>query len=153
MHYWLVKSEADCYSIDDLKRDKKTDWTGVRNYQARNFMGDMQLGDMVLFYHSNGTPAEPTGVYGLAKVTALAHADQTQFDVKDDHYDPKADTKNPIWYCVTIAFMKKFVQPVTLAAIKFEPTLAGIAVAQKGSRLSVLPVSKQHFECIEKMGK
>lgn len=145
MNYYLLKSEASCYSIDDLKHDKKTAWTGVRNYQARNFMCDMNTGDLVLFYHSNGTPAEPTGVYGIAKVCTKAHPDETQFDKKDDHYDPKATRAKPIWECVDVQFVKKFTHPVTLLEIKFEPNLKGIMVTQKGSRLSIQPVSEKHF--------
>lgn len=151
MNYWLMKSEASCYSIQDLKRDKKTAWTGVRNYQARNFMRSMQVGDLVLFYHSNGTPKEPAGVYGIAKVCAAAHSDETQFDKKDDHYDPKATKAKPIWECVDIAFVKEFKNPVRLDEIKFEPQLSGMMVAQRGSRLSVQPVSERHFKMISEM--
>lgn len=147
-----MKSEASCYSIGDLKRDKKTAWTGVRNYQARNFMRDMQKGDLVLFYHSNGTVQEPTGVYGIAKVSAVAHPDETQFNTKDDHYDPKATRTQPIWECVDIAFVKQFKHPVRLDEIKFEPQLSGMMVVQRGSRLSVQPVSERHFNVITEMG-
>ncbi len=148
MNYWLMKSEGSCYSIDDLKRDKKTAWTGVRNYQARNFMRNMELGDQVFFYHSNGTPKEPNGIYGLAKVSAKVHADESQFDKKDDHYDPKATHEKPIWECVDISFVKKFKEPVTLEQIKFEPGLSGMMLIQKGSRLSVQPVSERHYKII-----
>jgi predicted RNA-binding protein with PUA-like domain len=154
MRYWLLKSEADCYSIDDLKRDKRTEWTGIRNYQARNFMrDDMRVGDKALFYHSNGTNDMPTGVYGVAKIVSASHPDETQFDKKDDHYDPKATKAAPIWHCVDVAFVKKLAIPVTLAQIKFDPMLAGMMVAQQGSRLSVQPVSEEHFRYItEKIG-
>lgn len=146
-----MKSEGDCYSIDDLKRDKKTAWTGVRNYQARNFMRDkMQSGDLVLFYHSNGNSKEPTGVYGIAKISTI-HPDETQFDKTSDYYDAKAAPENPIWFCPTITFVKKFIKPVTLSEIKFEPSLSSMMVAQKGSRLSVQPVSEKHFKIIETM--
>jgi predicted RNA-binding protein with PUA-like domain len=148
MNYWLVKSEASCYRIDDLKRDKKTAWTGVRNYQARNFMQDMHVGDRVLFYHSNGNPENPTGIYGIAQVTALAHVDSTQFDISDDHYDPKSSPEKPIWYCVDIGFVKKLTQPITLTDLKRDPKTASMMVCQQGSRLSVLPVSEKHFEYI-----
>jgi predicted RNA-binding protein with PUA-like domain len=151
--YWLMKSEANCYSIDDLRHDKKTAWTGVRNYQARNFMRDMRVGDEVLFYHSNGTTTEPTGVYGIARVSALAHVDDTQFDPADEHVDPKATYDRPIWECVDVQFLKKFQHPITLSEIKFEPKLAGIMVAQTGSRLSVQPVSEKHFQEIVKMSE
>lgn len=152
MNYWLIKSEGDCYGIDDLKKDKKTPWSGVRNFQARNFMKDgMKLGDKVLFYHSNGTKESPTGVYGLAKVASKPYPDDTAFDKRDDHYDPKSKKENPTWFLVDMAFVSKFKNPVTLSDIKFEPKLMGIMVAQVGSRLSIQPVSKEHFETILKM--
>ena len=153
MNYWLVKSEGSCYSIDDLKQDKETAWTGVRNYQARNFMRDMKKSDQVFFYHSNGTPQEPNGIYGIAKVSGPAHADETQFDKKDDHYDPRATKEKPIWECVDITFVKKFKHPVTLEGVKFEPSLKGMMLTQRGSRLSVQPVSEKHFNEIVKMAK
>jgi predicted RNA-binding protein with PUA-like domain len=144
--FWLMKSE--CYTIDDLKYDKKAAWTGVRNYQARNFMRDnMQIGDEILFYHSN---AEPSGIYGLAKVVSKPHADPTALDKKDDHYDPKSTKAKPIWECVDVAFVKKFKEPISLTRIKQDPKLDGIAVAQKGSRLSIMPVAKEHFLYISK---
>ncbi len=143
MNYWLMKSEGDCYSIDDLKRDKKTSWGGVRNYQARNFMmRDMQKGDLVLFYHSN---SKPSGVYGIAKVVSAAHPDETQFDTKDEHCDPKATREKPIWYCVDVAFIEKFKNPVSLDAMKFDPKLEGMLVRARGSHLSIQPVSEKHF--------
>lgn len=150
MQYWLVKSEADCYSIDDMKHDKKTLWTGIRNYQARNFLREMNVGDQVLFYHSN---AEPNGVYGIVKITKKAEADPTAFDKKDDHFDPKATKENPIWAAPEVVFQEKFKRVVSLSEIKMRPDLHGIGVAQKGSRLSVFPVSKAHFEVISKLGK
>lgn len=149
MQYWLMKSEGDCYSIDDLKRDKRTPWGGVRNYQARNFMrDDMRVGDLVLFYHSNGDTQNPSGVYGIAKVSSKAHADQTALDPKDEHYDPKSTKENPIWECVDVSFVKKLARSVSLGEIKIDPKLSGILVAQKGQRLSIQPVSKAHFERI-----
>ena len=148
MKYWLIKSEHDCYSIDDLKRDRKTAWTGVRNYQARNFMNSMEIGDEILFYHSGGDKHNPTGVYGTARVSGKAKPDETQFDKGDDHYDPKASLQKPIWYCVDVAFVSKFKHPVTLTEIKHDPKLSGIPVAQTGSRLSVQPVSEKHFKYI-----
>ncbi|MDB4983879.1 MAG: hypothetical protein JWM20_58 [Patescibacteria group bacterium] len=154
MNYWLMKSEADCYSIDDLKRDKKTSWTGVRNYQARNFMRDnMQLDDLILFYHSGGTKTEPTGVYGVAKITSKSKPDETQFDKKSEYFEPRATKENAVWFCPEISFVKKFKNPVTLSDIKFENSLSGIMVAQKGSRLSVQPVSEKHFRIIEEMNQ
>ncbi len=155
MKYWLIKSEGACYSIDDFKRDKKIPWTGIRNYQARNFMRDeMRPGDLALFYHSNGTSSSPTGVYGIAKVASAAHADMTQFDRHDMHYDPKATKESPIWQCVDFAFVQKFKEPITLDQIKFDPALADMMVRARGSRLSVQPVSEKSFNHIaEKMAR
>lgn len=149
-NFWLVKSEADCYSIDEMKRDKKTLWTGIRNYQARNFLKQMNVGDEILFYHSS---AEPTGVYGTIKVTKKADADPTAFDKKDDHFDPKATKENPIWAAPEVAFVEKFKRPISLTEIKMRPELSGIGVAQKGSRLSVFPVSEGHFKVIARLGQ
>ncbi len=152
MQYWLLKSEGDCYSIDDLKRDKQTAWTGVRNYQARNFMRDsIKKGDLAIFYHSS---SKPTGVYGVAKIVSTAHADETQFDCKDAHYDPTSKKTDPRWMCVDIAFVKKFTEPVSLEEIKHDPHLEGMMVRAQGSRLSVQPVSEKHFNYIvEEMTK
>lgn len=145
MEYWLLKTEPTAYSIDDLKRDKRTAWEGVRNYQARNFMQAMAVGDLALVYHSS---TEPIGVFGVAKVVKKAHPDLSQFDPKDSHYDPKATREKPIWYCVDVAFVKKFSEPALLGAIKADPALRGIMVAAPGSRLSVQPLTQKHFEHI-----
>ena len=146
MQYWLLKSEGDCYSIDDLQHDKQTAWTGVRNYQARNFMRDsMKKGDKVLFYHSS---SNPTGVYGIAKVSSASHADETQFDKKDDHYDLSSKKADPRWICVDVAFVKKFKEPISLEEIKHNPHVEGMMVRQQGSRLSIQPVSEKHFRYI-----
>jgi predicted RNA-binding protein with PUA-like domain len=149
--YWLVKSEPSCYSIDDLARDGKTHWDGVRNYQARNYMRDgMKLKDRVLFYHSN---ADPMGVVGIAEVCTEAYPDFTALDPTNDHFDPKSTSENPIWMMVDIAFVAKFPRIVTLNEIKDAPELNGIVVAQKGSRLSVQPVSEEHFKTVLKMAE
>ena len=153
MKYWLVKSEGDCYSIDDFKKDKITAWTGVRNFQARNFMrDDMKVGDFVLFYHSS---SEPNGVYGIAKVVSPPHADETAYDVDDEHYDPKSimdqfEGKEPTWMCVDLAFVKKFAKPVSLEEIKKDKELKKMEVAKVGQRLSVMPVEEGHFKMVEK---
>jgi predicted RNA-binding protein with PUA-like domain len=143
MQYWLLKSEPTAYSIDDLKREGTTAWEGVRNYQARNFMKQMRLDDQVLFYHSN---TESIGVVGVAKVVAEAHPDESQFNIKDAHYDRKAIREKPIWHCIDVAFVEKFRNPILLGVIKADPALRGILLAKPGSRLSVQPVSKQHFD-------
>jgi predicted RNA-binding protein with PUA-like domain len=151
MNYWLLKSEGSCYSIDDLKKDKVTAWSGIRSYQARNFMRDsMAVGDMCLFYHSNGDKQNPTGVYGVAKVASKVHPDLTAQDKKDEHYDPKSTKKNPIWECVDVSYVAHLKEHVLLSEIKLDPALSGIMVAERGSRLSIQPVSKKHFEYIVK---
>lgn len=142
--YWLMKSEADCYSIVDLKRDTVTSWEGVRNYQARNYMQQMSVGDVVFFYHSNGTKEHPTGIYGVARVSAFAHPDKTQFVQKGEYYEPRATIEKPVWYCVDVSYGTTWKRPFSLAEIKIDPNLSGIIVAQKGSRLSVQPVSETH---------
>ncbi len=156
MHYWLIKSEGSCYSIDDLKKDKRTSWTGVRNFQARNYMRDgMKIGDLVLFYHSNDNPS---GVYGIAKVVSKPHIDESALDLKDEHYDAKAvkykkEGKEPLWVCVDVAFVKKLKNPVSLDFIKHDSGgLSRMLVAKPGQRLSVMPMAKEHFERVEKMG-
>jgi predicted RNA-binding protein with PUA-like domain len=144
MRFWLMKSEPDVFSIDDLKREKTTGWDGVRNYTARNFMrDDMSVGDAVLYYHSN---AEPSGIAGLAKVVDLAIPDPTQFDKKSEYYDAASKKDAPAWVMVTVGFVKKFPRVISLAELKSDPRLKGMAVTQKGQRLSVMPVSKEHYE-------
>ncbi len=149
--YWLLKSEADCYSIDDINKDIKTAWSGIRNYQARNFIRDsIKVGDLALFYHSS---SDPTGVAGIVKVVSQPYPDPTQFDPKDEHYDAKSKKENPLWMAVDVQFVEKFKNLVSLSEIKFRPELKGIMVAQQGSRLSVQPVSSKHFEIISKLGR
>lgn len=144
MKHWLMKSEPEVYSIDHLKKDKTTLWTGVRNYQARNFMWkEMKLGDLVLFYHSN---ANPSGVAGLAQVSREATPDPTQLDKKSEYYDPKATVEKPIWYCVQVKFMKKFEQVLSLEELRGHKALATMLVLKKGQRLSVQPVSEKEYD-------
>ena len=146
MAIWLMKSEPDVFSIDDLKTKKTSLWDGVRNYQARNFMTkDMQLGDQVLFYHSN---AEPSGIFGIAKVSKLAQPDPSQFDKKSEYFDPKATKEKPIWFCVEVAFVEKFKHHLSLAEIKNDPTLKDMLVIKRGQRLSIQPVSQKDFDYI-----
>lgn len=145
MKYWLIKSEPGCYSIDDLKQDKETSWTGVRNYQARNFIRDMSKGDLVLFYHSG---ANPPAVVGVCKVGSNTYGDETALNQNDDHFDPKATKEKPIWLAVDMVYVKTLKEPVTLPQIKNNPKLAGMVVAQQGSRLSIQPVSEKHFNLI-----
>lgn len=149
--YWLMKSEPDCFSIDDLKRKKIDMWDGTRNYQVRNMMrDDMRVGDMALFYHSNA--GTETGVVGEMKIVKNAYPDPTQFDPKSDHPDPKSDPENPRWLCVDVRFLTKFTRTVTLSEMKIDPKLEGMTVLQKGNRLSVMPITKKHYEYVVKLG-
>lgn len=146
-----MKSEPSCYSIDDLKRDKKEMWDGTRNYQVRNIMRDeMQVGDKALFYHSNA--GDETGVVGTMKIVGEAYADPTQFDPKSDHPDPKSDPENPRWLCVDVQFESKFTNVVTLKELKNDPFFTDMPVVQKGNRLSVQSVKEAHFERIVVLG-
>ena len=150
--YWLVKSEPDVFSLDDLakSKNKTTHWDGVRNYQARNFMRDqMKKGDGVLFYYSN---ADPKAVAGYCEVVKEGYPDHTQFDPENKHFDPKADPANPPWIMVDIRFVKKFKNPVTLEGIKANPKLKKMRLVQRGNRLSVMPVEKSEWDEILKMG-
>jgi predicted RNA-binding protein with PUA-like domain len=151
MNYWLMKSEPDVFSIDDLERDGTTGWEGVRNYQARNFMRDqMAVGDLVLYYHSN---AEPSGVAGVAKVAGPAVPDPTQFDTKSEYYDANSKKDDPTWKMVSVGFVERFPRVLSLAELKAEKALAGMGVLQKGQRLSVMPVSKPHFAAVLKLAR
>jgi predicted RNA-binding protein with PUA-like domain len=146
MRYFLLKSEPNCFSIDDLARDGQTSWTGVRNYQARNILrDDMKVGDLCFFYHSN---CEEPGIVGLMKVASEALPDMTALDIDDEHYDPKSTLESPIWITRMMEFVEKFPRIFTLTEIKNIPELAGMEVARKGSRLSVNKVDKQDFEYI-----
>ena len=148
--YWLMKSEPNAYSIADLKRDGTTGWDGVRNYQARNFMrDDMRVGDGVLFYHSR---VQPMGIYGVAEVVRQAYPDETAFDPADPHYDAKSDPGDPTWMMVDIGFVGTFEQPLTLAALQQTPALEKMMVIQRGSRLSVQPVSRQEWDIVMGLG-
>lgn len=147
--YWLMKSEPTSYSIDDLKKDKSTLWEGVRNYQARNLMREMQLGDEVLFYHSS---AEPPAAVGIAEVSGPAEPDPTQFDASDSHYDPKATPADPIWQCVRVKFKQKFVREVALPELREQKALQNMVLLKKGSRLSVQPVTGTEFKLVCKLG-
>jgi predicted RNA-binding protein with PUA-like domain len=147
MRYWLLKTEPSCYSIDDLKRDKKTAWTDVRNYQARNMMRDlMSPGDPCVIYHSSA--GDETGVAGFGTVASASYPDPTQFDPKHDGYDPKASAEKPIWMLVDITFAKKLPEVLKLSDIRRDKSFGGLELLRRGSRLSVQPVSKEHFEAL-----
>jgi len=148
MAYWLVKSEPDEFSIDDLYRaPKRTEhWDGVRNYQARNFMRDgMKKGDEVFFYHSN---CETPGIVGIARVAREAYPDHTAFDPDDPHYDPKSDPDDPRWLMVDVKYVRKLKRTIALSELKENPRLEGMALVRKGNRLSVMPVSEREWQAI-----
>ncbi|HRP62035.1 MAG TPA: EVE domain-containing protein [Phycisphaerales bacterium] len=147
---WLMKSEPETYSIDDLARDGRTSWEGVRNYQARNFMREMKVGDHVLFYHSS---AEPPGVAGLARISREAHPDTAALDQRSSYFDPKATPDNPIWWMVEIEFVERFPNIVALGDLKANAALDGMLVLQRGQRLSVQPVQPAHFRVVCAMAK
>jgi predicted RNA-binding protein with PUA-like domain len=138
MNYWLIKSEPDVYGIADLKRDRTTIWDGVRNYQARNFLREMQPGDRVFYYHSN---TSPLGIVGLAKVLEAGINDPSQFDPTSNYYDPKSLPTAPRWQTVTLQFDQTFAEIITLEALRQTFTPEELLVVRQGNRLSVLPVS------------
>ncbi|MFN8178379.1 MAG: EVE domain-containing protein [bacterium] len=148
--HWLMKSEPDAYSIDDLAKDKRAPWTGVRNFQARNHLREMRPGDLVLFYHSS---AEPPGVAGLARVASEAYPDPTAFDKRSDSYDPKSDRAKPTWFVVDVEFVAKLPRLVPLEELKAAEALAGMLVTKRGMRLSVQPVEKKHYDAVVKMAR
>ncbi|HAP39693.1 MAG: EVE domain-containing protein [Nitrospira sp.] len=150
--YWLMKSEPDVFSIDDLVRspNRTTSWDGVRNYQARNFMRAMKLGDQVLFYHSN---ANPPSVVGIAEVVQTAYPDATQFDPQDPHYDSASRPEQPRWDVVDIRFLDKFETPLSLDLLRGQPRLKGMELLRKGSRLSVQPVRAAEWNQVVRLGR
>ena len=146
--YWLVKSEPDSFSFDDLlaSPNRTTGWDGVRNYQARNFMrDDMKVGDLVLFYHSS---TDPAAIVGIAEVVREAYPDNTAFDRKDPHFDPMSKPDAPTWMMVDLRAREAFAKPVTLAELRNVKGLEKMVLLQKGSRLSVQPVSEKEFEIV-----
>jgi predicted RNA-binding protein with PUA-like domain len=152
MNYWLMKSEPDVFSFEDLKsRPKKTEpWNGVRNYQARNFMrDDMKVGDLILFYHSS---CPIPGIAGIAKVGSKPYPDSTQFEKKSEYYDPKATLEKPRWFLIDVTFEKDLKNFISLEELKQQKQLAEMRLMQKGNRLSILPVAPKEFEYILKLG-
>lgn len=150
MAHWLVKSEPSVYSIGDLKRDRVTHWEGVRNYQARNYLREMKPGDKLLFYHSS---EEPVGVAGIAQVKSAAYPDASQFNPKDEYYDQKATKENPRWFSPDIEFVEQFSEVLPLEALRLEKSLKTMVLFQRGSRLSVQPVSEAQFAHIRGLAK
>ena len=150
MNYWLMKSEPEDFSITDLARIKRSAWTGVRNYQARNHMRAMKVGDRALFYHSS---AEPPGVAGLAEVTRTGVVDETQFDRKSEYYDAASARQAPRWDCVEIQHVETFPALVPLDVLRAEPALKDMLLLKRGMRLSVQPVAAAEFKTIVAMAK
>lgn len=152
MQYWLMKSEPDVFSIEDLRdRPQQTEpWDGVRNYQARNFMRDaMKMGDKILFYHSN---TNPPGVAGIAEVASVPYPDPTAFDKKSKYYDAKSDPEKPRWMLVDVKFVSILPNYVSLEQMKAMPELEAMRVLQRGNRLSITPVTTQEFNAITQAG-
>ncbi len=146
-HHWLMKSEPSAFSIEDLARapGRTTSWDGVRNYQSRNYMRQMKLGDRVLFYHSS---TEPRALVGIAEVVRDAYPDHTAFDQKDKHFDPKSNPAKPTWDMVDIRLVRKLSRPLSLDSLRKQPGLTKMELLRRGSRLSVQPVRPQEWKLI-----
>ena len=136
-NYWLMKSEPDAYSIDTLKKDDVTLWDGIRNYQARNFMREMDIGDKVFFYHSN---CKPPGIVGLMEVIDLNIVDPTQFQKESAYYDPKSKNENPRWDCVKVKYLFKSDKFLSLPELKILFNEEELLLVKKGNRLSIIPI-------------
>jgi predicted RNA-binding protein with PUA-like domain len=152
LRYWLMKSEPDEFSIDDLARapDRATPWFGVRNYQARNFMrDDMKVGDRAFFYHSS---CPQPGIAGIVEISAPAHPDATQFDQDSDYYDPKSSRDDPRWVNVDVRLVEK-TRLVTLAELRAEPALSDMVVLRRGNRLSITPVTAAEWKAVVRLTK
>lgn len=149
-NHWLVKSEPESYSIDDLQRDTRTSWDGVRNFMARNYLRSMAKGDLVLFYHSN---CDVPAVVGVAKVVRTAYPDPTQFDPGSKYFDPTSDPGDPRWSLVDIGFVKKLRRQVSLTELKERADeLGDFALTRKGNRLSVMPVTSEQYALVLELG-
>jgi predicted RNA-binding protein with PUA-like domain len=151
MQYWLMKSEPEAFSIDDLAaRPGQTSlWDGVRNYQARNMMrDDMQVGDLAFFYHSN---AKPSGIAGVMRITRLAYPDPTQFEMASQYYDPTSTPAAPRWCTVDVTFVSKYPRILSLAELKQEPALSDMQLLRKGNRLSIMPVTAAQWHFITQL--
>ena len=146
MAYWLMKSEPDAYSIDDLERDGREPWDGIRNYQARNMMrDDMRIGDEAFFYHS---ACKEPAIVGVMKIASEPYPDPTQFDPESKYYDPKSKEEDPRWCLVDVEFVRKLPSPLSLRDLKTHPELEGMILLRRGNRLSIMPVDKEHRDFI-----
>lgn len=149
--YWLMKCEPSAYTIDDLARDGRTCWEGVRNFQARNFMRDvMQVGDGVLFYASN---ADPSGVTGLASICRAGYPDHYAWQAGHKYFDARGTEADPVWYMVDVEFVERFAATIPLATLKRTPGLEEMMVTKKGSRLSVQPVTRAEYDVVTALGR
>lgn len=149
--YWLMKSEPSEFSITDLKQQKRARWGDIRNYQVRNMLRDeMMVGDYALFYHSN---AKEIGVVGEMRIIQSAYTDPTQFDPKSTYYDPQSQLKNPRWLAVNVQFVSEFTHLVPLTTIKQHPLFKKLPLVQKGTRLSVMPISPDQYEFLVILGR
>lgn len=143
MAYWLMKSEPDVFSIDDLAKAGREQWDSIRNYQARNMMRDeMRIGDEIFFYHSS---CKEPGVAGIAKVASKPYPDPTQFNKKSNYFDATSDKENPRWMLVDVEYVRKLSRTISLTEIKAEKSLADMILTRKGNRLSIMPVEKKHW--------
>lgn len=150
--YWLLKSEPEAFSIKALAQapDQMTCWDGVRNYQARNFMREMKPGERAFYYHSN---AVPPCIVGIVEIAKAAYPDHTQFDPQDSHYDPKSKMDSPTWDMVDVKLVEIFARPLALDELRESAALEGMELLRRGSRLSVQPVSPEHWKVIVKLAK
>lgn len=147
--YWLFKSEPHVYSFDDFERDHRTSWVGVRNYQARNFLRDtVRLDDRVLFYHSS---AKVLAIIGTAKVVHSGHPDQTAFNPQSPYFDPKSKLDSPTWYVVDVELVQRFSEPLTRDALRDDPITAEMMLLQRGSRLSIQPVTAEQWQAVHRL--
>ena len=151
MKHWLIKSEPDVFSIEDLARAPRrtTSWEGVRNFQARNFLRAMERGDRAVFYHSN---ADPPAAAGVVEVVRTAYPDPSAWDPRSDYHDPRASAENPLWSMVDVRLVEVFPRPVPLEELRGVKALAKMELLRRGSRLSVQPVTPAEFRTIEKLG-
>ncbi|MFO5491504.1 MAG: EVE domain-containing protein [Cuspidothrix sp.] len=150
INYWLMKSEPSVYSITDLQQQGETIWDGVRNYQARNFLRQMQVGDLAFFYHSN---TEPPGIFGLMRIVESGITDPTQFDINSRYYDDKSTPKSPRWQTVRVEFVEVFTNPLSLSTLKAKFSGDELLGVKKGNRLSVTPVIESVGSRILEMGR
>lgn len=151
INYWLMKSEPDAYGIDQLKEEGSTIWDGIRNYQARNFMRSMSVGDQAFFYHSN---CKPPGIVGLMEVTETGIIDPTQFDPKAKYYDPKSSPEKPRWDCVRLCYCGRFAEMLSLEALRESYSVEELPVTRRGNRLSILPIPETTAtDLLQRLGK